>query len=415
LISDAASSARAHPLAVIVADDLTGAADTCVTFVSCGLSGSVLLDRPASHDRLTTDVLAVSTDTRSAPPMIAMTRVHAVAERYAREYQPAIWFKKIDSTLRGHAGAEIAACLEAWDARLAIITPAFPAMGRRVSGGMLRVTGRGALPSIDVATRLAMQGLDCTTVSIPVGGMAIHEVAGAMRSAHDAGARAIVCDAESDEELDTIVAAALTLAEPGQRPVAWIGSAGLAGALARRLAGQRMEPRVVAAPAAGSVLFVIGSHHPVTLEQKRCLMRNNGSEPVIRAAVAQLDTIRFHASAGDHLLIEVPAAATEAAIGRFVQAIGDLPLRGLVLSGGGTAARICRHLTAGEIRLAGEVSRGIPFGSLAAPAAASATESLTARWPVVLKSGGFGADEALLHVLTFLTTARTDGLTAHDG
>ena len=53
-------------VAVIVADDLTGAADACATFVTHGLSGTVTFGGPAGRGGAAgADVIAVSTDSRS--------------------------------------------------------------------------------------------------------------------------------------------------------------------------------------------------------------------------------------------------------------------------------------------------------------------------------------------------------------
>ncbi len=64
-------------------------------------------------------------------------------------------FKKIDSTLRGPVGAEIQAAMTAAGASIAIVAPAFPAMGRIVERGTLRTTGRGAVPDIDIVQQPA--------------------------------------------------------------------------------------------------------------------------------------------------------------------------------------------------------------------------------------------------------------------
>ena len=72
-----------------------------------------------------------------------------------------------------------------------------------------------------------------------------------------AGRGFFLCDATAEEDLDAIVARRPRLAGP----LLWIGTAGLA----RALAGPRRRPRPTALPA--PLLLVIGSHHPVTLAQ----------------------------------------------------------------------------------------------------------------------------------------------------
>ena len=48
----------------------------------------------------------------------------------------------------------------------------------------------------------------------------------------------------------------------------------------------------------------------------------------------------------------------------MVASVVDRPLAGFVMSGGDTAARVCRMLDAACIELGGEVRRGIPWGWL---------------------------------------------------
>ena len=90
------------------------------------------------------------------------------------------------------------------------------------------------------------------------------------------GARALVCDSVDDADLDGIVEAAWTL----EGPVLWVGSAGLADALARggsarpaaahRRGGAARAGRSEARPR-GPVIMWIGSHHPATNAQQHYL------------------------------------------------------------------------------------------------------------------------------------------------
>src|SRR5262249_17938825 len=51
------------------------------------------------------------------------------------------YFKKIDSTLRGHLGREVAALMRATGAPTALVCPAFPAQGRQVIDRLLLIHG----------------------------------------------------------------------------------------------------------------------------------------------------------------------------------------------------------------------------------------------------------------------------------
>src|SRR5262249_32594868 len=55
---------------------------------------------------------------------------------------PQRFYKKIDSTLRGHWAAETRVMMKELQSRAAVIAPAYPPMGRRIVDGQLRTAGR---------------------------------------------------------------------------------------------------------------------------------------------------------------------------------------------------------------------------------------------------------------------------------
>src|SRR5258708_24823 len=94
---------------LIFADDLSGAADCGIACVNAGLSTIVSLGLPSNG--LKVDVLSVDADTRSLSVSAAVERMRDLVRVHAAD--PALLlFKKIDSTLRGHLGPELAAVLE---------------------------------------------------------------------------------------------------------------------------------------------------------------------------------------------------------------------------------------------------------------------------------------------------------------
>ena len=86
-------------------------------------------------------VLAVNSSTRHLAPATARRAV-AAAGRRLRERSPRLVFKKIDSTLRGPVPDEVAAALEVFERRAALVCPAFPAAGRVVRDGEVYVYGK---------------------------------------------------------------------------------------------------------------------------------------------------------------------------------------------------------------------------------------------------------------------------------
>ncbi len=370
---------------LLVADDLTGAADATAKFVARGLSGAVLLSPApdASHAPnadLDVDLLAINTDTRRSTEAVAQGRMHDVAGPFTRHRRAAAIFKKIDSTMRGHVGAELDAALDTFGCSHAIVAPAFPSMGRIVRNGALIVHGPSASVQTprDVPSLLASQGMRAGVATI-----ATTATRAMIDRALSDDARVLVCDATKHAHLDAIVDAAWPRDDDEGRPL-WVGSAGLADAVARRLALARPHARAAAAvpsmlraeaERAERVVLFIGSTHPATRAQKARL-----------------------AAAGDerHLLIEIDwRHTTPEALLAASAVVAREDLAGYVMSGGDTAANICLAMGATAIRIGGEVANGVPWGVLIGGIADGV--------PVVLKSGGFGPRKALVDAVHFLT------------
>src|SRR6266702_656293 len=91
---------------IIVADDLTGACDAGTLFAGkAPVPVTVWPDPPVAAE-----VAVVDTESRRLDRAAATDRVSDAAAQRAGATS---WFKKIDSTLRGHVGAEIVALLQA--------------------------------------------------------------------------------------------------------------------------------------------------------------------------------------------------------------------------------------------------------------------------------------------------------------
>ena len=126
-------------LLTIVADDLTGACDTGALFTGLGRVGVFVAPTGPVGDW---ETVALDTETRSASTEAARTRVQHALGQAAPRLRRGRLFKKIDSTLRGHVGAELDALMNAGSVESALVCPAFPEQGRRVGGGVLTVDNR---------------------------------------------------------------------------------------------------------------------------------------------------------------------------------------------------------------------------------------------------------------------------------
>ena len=133
-----------EPRWLILADDLTGAADTAIAFARRRLAGESRLGRIAAAEIMWTPWRSPTTW-----PLVNVDAADAArrhGEVLRRFLLPGMRvFKKIDSTLRGHPAEEIAAMLDvmrAHDPRVRVVmAPAFPATGRTVRDGEVHVHG----------------------------------------------------------------------------------------------------------------------------------------------------------------------------------------------------------------------------------------------------------------------------------
>jgi uncharacterized protein YgbK (DUF1537 family) len=221
------------PTIAILADDLTSAADGAAPFVDRGLAAA--LGRRALPRR-DAAVIAVDSGSRSATPAQA---AHAVACWTGALASRAILYKTVDSTLRGHVRYELQASFKASSRKSLVFAPAFPGAGRTTVNGIQLVDG--------VPVHESVYGRDPVH---PARHSALAELV------PDCVSDVTLLDAATQEELDAQVAAI-----PDPESALWIGSPGMALALARRLAPASSTPAALDA-IDGEVLIVVGSANP---------------------------------------------------------------------------------------------------------------------------------------------------------
>lgn len=120
----------------IIADDLTGANDTALQFHLQGANTKILLDSEYTpHEKEQTEVWALSSESRNCEKWEAVSRVEKAVQTFVENFSFDYYYKKIDSTLRGHIALETLTMLDILDYDAAIIIPAFPQEGRITVGG----------------------------------------------------------------------------------------------------------------------------------------------------------------------------------------------------------------------------------------------------------------------------------------
>jgi D-threonate/D-erythronate kinase len=398
------------PHALIIADDLTGAADTGAQFARRGWRTLLALQPGAGAEA---DVLVMSTDSRNLPDAESAGAAVRAALTGLDQADFLLVYKKIDSTLRGHPAAELAELMaELGDSR-ALIAPAFPAQGRTtyaghvfVQGVPLEQTSFGAGPFCgDLRRRFGRNTrpglLDLEGVQ---GGIS------AMRNAMQSYPGMWIADAENGEDLRNVARAGLAL---GLRVLC--GSAGLADALADALgdnlaAGAGAE---LPQPGRGALLAVVGSLHPATAALVSAACRAGaalitpGEEfygvgemaGMAETASRVMGALR---QGGRVILATDVNEGQEGADVMVARKLGEVAalgmenvaVAGLFLSGGDTARAVCKAVGCTRLWLGGEVEPGMPWARLG--------DGRWAELPVVTKAGGFGGEDAIIQALNFL-------------
>ena len=377
---------------LILADDLTGAADTASRCRAAGLSATIFLTPP--RPPLPAGVVAFTSDSRHLPPAEAAACTRAVAAPLAD--QPAIWYKKIDSTLRGNIGSELDALLDLLDAPAALVCPAFPAQGRGLSGGNL--IAPNLLAEVHLPTLLRQQSrylvLSFSLEDVRTGAFAAQIQ---RRDAEAQGRKVFVVDALTDEDLGLIVDAAESV--PG---LLLCGSAGLIGELGKRQ-GQSKDLPGFPKPGRSEdrTLVVVGSGSPMAHKQIAGLL---AAHPLALCLVLEADGVNGTAPEDAPLVLmhqppPLPGTALDGPEARrraelladaaLVQ-IGRMQPGLLILVGGDTAVAVLSRLDVDRLTVQAELLPGMPL----------CTAEVNGRsLRVVMKPGSFGDENALVKAL----------------
>jgi len=114
----------------IIADDLSGAADTGLQFLPvCKQGVPIILN---FEDSVSSEAVVVyNTDSRNMSETDACESIRDLCKwlRKGAVEPPRRIFKKIDSTLRGHLRAELLALMDGLVTRICCVAPAFPEAG----------------------------------------------------------------------------------------------------------------------------------------------------------------------------------------------------------------------------------------------------------------------------------------------
>lgn len=423
--------------AAIIADDLTGANDSSVQFASRGMSVAVAVPGVDFAHIDAAEVLVVDSESRDIEPQAALEAVAATSAALYRLNPELLFYKKVDSTLRGNIGAELEGFFNSCQRELLIFAPAFIEGGRTTVNGTQFLHGK-KLEDTELA-HIPKSPVDCSYIpeiiakqsQLPTALLKLETlrqgqeaVVKALQGYKDQGVAVVICDATEVEDLDLLAVASLELKSRGIA-LAYAGSAGLAKALSKLLS--QREPQVVA-PHAKKILLLAGSISATTRQQSNKLIEKRRTafikaDPVlsiqdpVTAAAATAQQVKEALSTYDIVLVSgAPAeedvktsAKAGAAIGlnyfqtgeRMAMFMANLmahcaPLfDGFVLTGGDTAIHACQACGANLLQIITEVQAGIPLACIA-------QGSYQGKF-LVTKAGAFGNADAFVEAVDLLT------------
>ncbi len=442
----------------IIADDLTGAADTALQFFHQGAEALIITNPDwsvtANSDHC--QVFTVNTNSRHLEPDKAGKLASQNAIKLKTERSIEKFYKKMDSTLRGYFAQECLAILEALELDCAVIVPAYPEEDRRTVGGYQLLRGQpieqtevGRDPQFPIRQSHIPTLLEQYVDSTLVGHIQLYTVlrgAGPVLSELNQlitdGKKLVVIDACCDTDLDQITLAL----EKTEKTSAILpcGSAGLAKSLSKRWFNevpQENAPRLTSGDdTKRPTLILCGSTTALSREQinaleseydyqdkadKKLKRLNLRPEQLLNDAT-RLDTLtEIGALLANNQTLIISTAGNEESVGMTLEwaAHQEIPAEeingqiqktlgyliieslskthaNLVICGGETLDTVCQSLNIEQLTISAEIEPNIPL--LKINKSTENTEASSPQW-LISKSGNFGHQNTLINIDKFIS------------
>jgi 3-dehydrotetronate 4-kinase len=398
-----------------IADDITGASDLANTLVRGGLSTILAIGTPEA-EVADVEAVVIALKTRTIAAADAVSQSLAAYRWLAARPAGAMMVKycsTFDSTADGNIGPVVDAVLDASGGKLSIVCPAFPTTKRTVYKGHLFV---GDVPLNESSMRdhpltpmrdsslVRLMGSQTRHPVILVPWETVAEGAAAVAAALDAaiagGARHVVVDAITDQDLRVIAEAAQgrALLTGGSGiaigvPQLYGASGGsgysvdfsdvegasfvVAGSCSAATNGQVAAFQATGAPAYHLDPLCLADDPASLVEAFNWVREHLGRRPILIYSTAQPEALR---AAQARIGAERAASLVEHALARITAEAVDAGARRIVVAGGETSGAVMHALGVRLLRIGPEIDPGVPWTRTLGEKALA----------LALKSGNFG-------------------------
>lgn len=394
----------------LLADDLTGAADSSAAFAAPDDPIKVVVEPGAASWSGPSAITVADANTRDLPVRDAAHELRRWLTKLDDSHEV---FLKIDSMLRGNIASTVQMAKERFPRRPLVVAPALPSQKRITRNGRQWILDVHPAAEVRIRDRL---GTASTSVEIRDVRRGTQELASRLSALWTRGDAAL-CDADTDTDLDIIVAASELVAPP-----LWVGTGGLAAALARAWHRRRgttqatiagLHDASVAADGDGTTVVIVGSASEAARRQLHTLAAATGVPPVgLGASLVALhpemlrmrsDRLVREPRSGPLVLITVQGTYVSgheqnlaANLARLVNPLVATAST-VVATGGATARAVIDSIGVHTIEVLAEIEPGVVYGR----------PLDTARPHIVLKAGNFGDDGTLLRSIRALERVRS--------
>jgi uncharacterized protein YgbK (DUF1537 family) len=421
----------------IIADDLTGAADTGIQFAKQGfhtiLFPSGVLNSGFKEQVGVLKAYAVNTNTRVIEAESAYHSVRDTTKSVTKLLSPDMVYKKIDSTLRGNIGSEIRAVIDATGKDMAFVAPAFPACGRTTLNGVHLVNGKpvseteASSDPVSPVTESYIPALLRSQFGDGVGHIDLRSIRFGENALRELilqrikqGEKLIVFDAIKDHDLKIIARLGISMSDS---PL-MVGSAGLADQIAGLVGQNRTWGKhsgTLVTKSEGTIIIICGSLSKITSQQMDEVRKIRSGKIVkfegdkliqdvqqkhFRHIISQvISNVKSSRIIGLQSVKKDGKSSTE----KVAECLGCMasevirshpdPVAALILTGGDTAMAVFRNLGILQFRMMDELLPGVPYGEVIG----GDFNGLN----IVTKAGAFGDADTLVKCIDLLIDTNT--------